>query len=143
MAHQIEQPIGPQVESQAEPQIISLKTAAPSFIRLRAGQFRVLGKSPSAIIGTLIVAFWMFMAIFGPRIAPYDVNASESGAVWKPPSAAHVMGTDGLGRDIFSRLIIAAQPMMILPVLSVGAAVLVGSAIGLFTGYRGGWLDEI
>src|SRR5262249_36557791 len=97
----------------------------------------------SAIIGTALLVFWVFIALFGPHIAPYDTNASEAGAVWKAPSAQHLMGTDALGRDIFSRLIIAAQPMMVLPPLAVGIAVLCGSAIGLFTGYRGGWLDEI
>jgi peptide/nickel transport system permease protein len=53
------------------------------------------------------------------------------------------MGTDDLGRDIFSRLIIGSQTMVILPPLAVGIAVLCGTAIGLITGYRRGWFDEI
>src|SRR5258705_4657204 len=119
--------------------------AAPSVPGLRPTRQRLslLRKSPAAMIGTVILAVWIIIAIFGAQIAPYDINASESGAVWKPPSGNHLMGTDALGRDIFSRLLIAAQPMMLLPLLSVGAAMLLGSAIGLFTGYRGGWLDEI
>src|SRR5215207_9671728 len=103
----------------------------------------LLRKSPSAMIGTTILIYWIVIAIFGPQIAPYGINDAEAGAVWKPPSANHLMGTDNLGRDIFSRLVIAARPMMILPPLAVGLAVLAGSAIGLFAGYRGGWLDEI
>src|SRR5688572_1102356 len=103
----------------------------------------LLRKSPSAMLGTAILIFWIIMAAFGPQIAPYGINEAEAGAVWKPPSANHLMGTDNLGRDIFSRLVIAARPMMVLPPLSVGLAVLVGSAVGLFAGYRGGWLDEI
>ena len=103
----------------------------------------LLRKSPSAIVGTIILIYWIVIAIFGPQIAPYGINEAEAGAVWKPPSINHLMGTDNLGRDIFSRLIIAARPMMVLPPLSIGLAVLVGSAIGLFTGYRGGWVDEI
>ena len=133
MEHPIEHPIKSPV------------IAAPSVPRLRPKRqrLRLLRKSPSAIIGTVILSFWIIVAIFGSQIAPYDINTSESGAIWKPPSSNHLMGTDALGRDIFSRLLIAAQPMMMLPALSVGAAMLLGSAIGLFTGYRGGWVDEI
>ncbi len=94
------------------------------------------------MVGVAILGFWIIMAIFGPQIAPYDPILTGSD-IWKGPSAAHFLGTDGLGRDIFSRLIIGARPMMILPLLSVGVSVLLGSTIGMFTGYRGGWLDEI
>jgi peptide/nickel transport system permease protein len=139
MEHQVEH----QVEHQQERRIEDLTSAAPTGVSVRPGRLRLLRRSPAALIGTLILIFWITMAIFGPRIVPYETNATESGAIWKPPSARHLMGTDGLGRDIFSRLIIAAQPMMVLPLLSVGAAVALGTAVGLFTGYRGGWLDEI
>jgi peptide/nickel transport system permease protein len=107
------------------------------------GRLRLLTRNPSAMIGVVIISFWVVLALFGPQIAPSGINDSDPGVVWKAPSARHLMGTDGLARDIFSRLIIAAQPMMVLPLLSVGASVLLGSAIGMFTGYRGGWLDEI
>src|SRR5258705_5994284 len=133
------------MEQQIQHPIKTPSIVVPSVASLRPERqrLRLLRKSPSAMIGTVILAFWIIVAIFGTQIAPYDINASESGAVWKPPSGNHLMGTDALGRDIFSRLLIAAQPMMLLPALSVGAAMLLGSAIGLFTGYRGGWLDEI
>lgn len=119
------------------------KTVTQHVVNIRFIRFGLLLKSPAAMVGVAILSFWIIMAIFGPAIAPYNINASEVGATWKAPTSAHILGTDGLGRDIFSRLIIAAQPMMVLPLLSVGVSVLLGCTIGMFTGYRGGWLDEI
>lgn len=106
-------------------------------------KLRLLRKSPAALIGTILIVFWLIMAIVGPSIVPYGMNTSQAGAVWKPPSANHIMGTDALGRDIYSRLMIGAQQMVVLPTLSIALAVAVGSSIGLLTGYRGGWVDEI
>src|SRR5258708_28154246 len=131
------------LEKQIEPAIASPATGIQDAVRPRPVRLRLLRKSPAAMTGTAILAFWMFLAIFGSWIAPYDINSSDPGAVWKAPSARHFLGTDGLGRDIFSRLIFATQPMMVLPPLAVGTAVLLGSAVGLISGYRGGWLDEI
>ncbi len=114
--------------------------AAPH--RLRLGWRRVR-RHPPILIGAAILLFWVIMAIIGPSIVPYGMNDSEAGAVWKPPSENHLLGTDGLGRDIFSRLIIGARQMVTLPPLAVGLAVLFGTSVGLLTGYRGGWFDEI
>ncbi len=114
--------------------------AAPE--RLRLGWRRVR-RHPPILIGAAILLFWVIMAIIGPSIVPYGMNDSEAGAVWKPPSENHLLGTDGLGRDIFSRLIIGARQMITLPPLAVGLAVLFGTSVGLLTGYRGGWFDEI
>jgi peptide/nickel transport system permease protein len=100
-------------------------------------------KSPTAVIGLAILLFWVVLAVIGPAIVPYGINDSESGAVWKPPSEKHLLGTDGLGRDLFSRLVIGARVMVTLPPLAVGLAVLFGTSVGLITGYRGGWFDEI
>ena len=96
------------MEQHLEHRIETPTTVTPRGVSLK--RFRLLAKSPSAMIGVAILGFWIVMALFGPQIAPYDINASEVGADWKGPSAGHIMGTDGLGRDIFSRLIIAAQP---------------------------------
>ena len=106
-------------------------------------RLRLLRKSPAAMLGVAILIFWGVMAVFGQQIAPYGINESEAGAVWQVPSAAHIMGTDNLGRDVFSRLIIASQTMMVLPPLAVGLSMILGTSIGLITGYRSGWFDEI
>jgi peptide/nickel transport system permease protein len=123
----------------------SLVTAAPPTAakRRRWGRIRLLRRSPTAMIGAVIIVFWVVMALVGPSVVPYSMNASEAGAVWKPPSAKHLLGTDALGRDLFSRLIIGAGQMVVLPTLSIMLSVVLGTSIGLLTGYRGGWLDEI
>jgi peptide/nickel transport system permease protein len=116
-------------------------SVAPQKFRLQ--RLRLLRRSPAAMIGITILIFWVVMGLFGSYIVPYTINDSESGAVWKPPSANHILGTDDLGRDIFSRLIIGAQTMIVLPPLAVSIAVVLGTSIGLITGYRRGWFDEI
>lgn len=112
-------------------------------IQASRSRWRRALKSPTAIVGSVILIFWIVIAILGPTIAPYSINDIDSGQVWKPPSETHLMGTDGLGRDIFSRLIIGAGQMVILPPLAISLAVLVGATVGLISGYRGGWFDEV
>ncbi len=112
----------------------------------RAARLRLIFKNPATLIGASILFFWVLMALITfivPDILPYGMNDIDSGQVWKAPSATHIMGTDDLGRDLFSRLMLGSQPMVILPAAAVSLAVVFGTAIGLFTGYRGGWLDEI
>ncbi|MBK8034742.1 MAG: ABC transporter permease [Chloroflexi bacterium] len=104
---------------------------------------RLLAHNPTAAAATLVLVFWLVIAIIGPAIAPYGTDEISSGAVWKAPSAAHLMGTDHLGRDIFSRLLVGARQMVLLPTLSVSLALFLGTSIGLLAGYRGGWIDEI
>jgi peptide/nickel transport system permease protein len=93
--------------------------------------------------GLMILIFWLVMALLGELVAPYGLNQMEAGAVWKAPSAQHLMGTDQLGRDIFSRVIVGARQMVVLPTLSIAFALLLGVSIGLTAGYAGGWIDEV
>ena len=127
-------------QSLDKPRAISLRPAR----RVRVwGRLRPLLRNPTALVGTVILAFWILMAIFGPFIAPYGINEITPGAVWKPPSSDHIMGTDNLGRDIFSRILVGARQMVVLPTLSVAVAILFGATIGMVSGYLGGWVDEI
>jgi peptide/nickel transport system permease protein len=124
----------------------SEQTALPEHAAARPQRVRRRFLNPTVVIGGVILAFWVLMALLTflfPTLLPYTINDIDSGQVWKPPSAAHLMGTDDLGRDIYARLMIGSQQMVILPVVSVSLAVALGTAIGLFTGYRGGWADEI
>lgn len=118
-----------------------------AFARPRAPRFPVwirhFIRSRTAMAGLIILIFWLVIALVGDAVAPYGMNQVESGAVWKAPSAQHLMGTDQLGRDIFSRVLIGARQMVVLPALSVGFALVIGVSIGLIAGYAGGWLDEI
>ena len=85
----------------------------------------------------------MFAALFGPYVVPYDPLASNTAAALKPPSAAHWFGTDQLGRDIFSRVIVATRLDTFHAVASVEQVFQLGGLAGIAAGYFGGWTDRI
>src|SRR6201995_1218439 len=91
--------------------------------------------------GLLIVI--VFAALFGPYVVPYDPLASDTAVALKPPSAAHWFGTDQLGRDIFSRVIVATRLDTFIAVASVALVFLMGGLAGIAAGYFGGWTDRI
>ena len=97
-----------------------------------------------ALVGLLIVLFVIFIAIFGPWLAPHpgDVTASHLLQRLKPPSAAFPFGTDNLGRDLFSRVILGARGALEVALLVVGIALTIGVSLGLIAGYATGWLSE-
>lgn len=86
-----------------------------------------------AIIGTVLVSIAIATAVFGPLLIPHAPN-SISSEILKPPSLDHLLGTDWLGRDVFSRLVIGAQVSMVLSVLAVALAASMGTALGLIAG---------
>jgi len=90
----------------------------------------------------LFLIFVLF-AIFGEAIAPYDPLASNAAVALQPPSAAHWFGTDQLGRDVLSRVIVATQLDLGIAVLAVALSFIVGSLLGTCAGYFGGWSDRI
>src|SRR3977135_3225599 len=91
--------------------------------------------------GLLIVI--IFAALFGPYVVPYDPLASNTAAALTPPSSAHWFGTDQLGRDIFSRVIVATRLDTFIAVASVALVFLMGGLAGIAAGYFGGWTDRI
>lgn len=97
----------------------------------------------SAIIGLVIVLFFVALALFAPWIAPYDPNASDWMNVRHAPSAVHWMGTDDLGRDVLSRIIYGAQASLLAGLIAVSIAILAGLPLGVLAGYFGGWADAI
>ncbi|TYC63597.1 ABC transporter permease [Rhodobacterales bacterium] len=97
----------------------------------------------SALIGLVIVLFFVFLALFAPLIAPYDPVASDWLTVRQPPSAAHWMGTDDLGRDVLSRVIYGSQASLLAGTIAVSIAILAGLPLGLIAGYFGGWIDTV
>ena len=130
--------------------------AHPSIWRRARGRFSVLFASKIAMIGLVIVLFWILVAIFAPLLTSYSPTAQDYKAQNSGPSAAHILGTDELGRDLWSRLIYGARMVLVvLPVgehfwLPIGTAVwgvllglLVGATLGLMGGYLGGWIDEV
>ncbi len=112
------------------------------FARLRDA-FSMIASSRVAMIGMILVVFWIAVAILAPVIAPYSSSAQDGQAVNKAPSVAHLLGTDHLGRDILSRLMYGSRTILTLAPLSVLAAVIVGTFLGLLGGYYGGLIDEV
>lgn len=85
----------------------------------------------------------IFLAVFGPSIVPYDPLASDTAQALKPPSAAHWFGTDQLGRDILSRVVVATRLDFFIAAASVVLVFLMGGIAGIAAGYFGGWTDRI
>lgn len=112
-------------------------TAMFEHSRYVLGENRVTGFA----FGLLILIF--FAALFGPYVVPHDPLASDTAAALKPPSVAHWFGTDQLGRDIFSRVVVATRLDSIIAVVSVALVFLMGGFAGIAAGYFGGWTDRI
>jgi peptide/nickel transport system permease protein len=103
----------------------------------------VATENPVTLGAFLMFTAFVFMALFGPWFAPYDPLASDTRAALSPPSAAHWFGTDSLGRDILSRIIVAAQLDFGIAVSAVAVSFAAGAALGSIAGFYGGWADRI
>jgi peptide/nickel transport system permease protein len=104
---------------------------------------RRLVKRRGAMVGILVVLFFILVAVAAPLIAPYDPVATSWSAVRKPPSVEHWFGTDEIGRDVLSRVIFGAQASLLAGVVSVCISLACGVPIGLVSGYVGGFLDGL
>lgn len=105
--------------------------------------WRSFKKSKISLVGAGIVLFFIFLAIFGPQIAPEGMNEQNLSMRLLAPSSEHWFGTDDFGRDIFSRVIHGAQISLKVGFLSVILSVIVGSFLGIIAGYYGKWIDTI
>lgn len=110
----------------------------------KAWQLRVPAalRTPLGIVGAVIVLIWALIAIFAPLIAPYDPLAQIFPRL-QAPSAKNLLGTDTLGRDILSRVVVAARTTLPVAVIVVVASMLIGSILGAVAGYFGRVVDEI
>ena len=100
-------------------------------------------RSGSFLIGAIIVLFWIFCAIFGHSVVPYDPFADDMLNSLLPPDGDHWFGTDQLGRDVFSRVISGARDILTVAPLATMISTVLGTALGLAMGYFGGWIDEV
>ena len=103
----------------------------------------VLGENPVTLVAVGLFALFVLMALIGPALVPYDPLASDSAVALQPPSAAHWFGTDALGRDIFSRTVVATRLDLGIALSAVAASFLIGMPLGLAAGFFGGWWDRI
>jgi peptide/nickel transport system permease protein len=121
---------------------VDLSQAGPSRTFLQDARRRI-GRTPSALIGAAIILIIVLAAVFAPLLAPSDPLATDLAQQALPPGAHHLLGTDKLGRDIFSRIVYGARTSITIGFVAVGIAITIGTAIGLVAGYLRGRVDAI
>jgi peptide/nickel transport system permease protein len=129
------------VSGPLEPADLAAEAQEPPEEGTRFALLRALFDSPVTIFAVVVIAVVLFLAVFGEAIAPYGANEINVMNQLQPPSTTHWFGTDELGRDVFSRVIIAARVSVQVSVVSVTLALLLGVSIGLVSGFFGGWAD--
>lgn len=115
-----------------------LPEAAP---RRRAGVLRRLRRHRTAVLGMAILAAFVGAAAAAPLLVPGDPSAAYFERVLQPPSGAHLLGTDQLGRDLLQRIIYGARVSFLIGILAVGLSAALGLPLGLISGYHGGRID--
>jgi peptide/nickel transport system permease protein len=103
----------------------------------------VLSENPVTGFAFALFVLIVLAAVFGPHIVPYDPLASDTSQALKPPSTHHWFGTDQLGRDVFSRVVVATRLDFFIAVASVALVFLMGGLAGVAAGFFGGWTDRI
>jgi peptide/nickel transport system permease protein len=114
------------------------KTESPS-----ARAVRNLLRRRGAILGLVVIALFIVLALFAPLIAPYDPTAQSWTSVRKAPSLAHWFGTDDVGRDVLTRVIYGARASLIAGCISIAIALSIGVPLGIVAGYLGGFIDAV
>jgi peptide/nickel transport system permease protein len=104
---------------------------------------KAIFKNPLALAGLIIIGLISLMAIFAPFIAPFDPDAIHVKRILLAPSAEHWMGTDGLGRDVYSRMLFGARISLLVGIVAVGIATLIGIILGAIAGFYRGWVDTV
>ena len=109
----------------------------------RVTSWRLLLSNPVTMVSAVLLAAVAIIAVAAQWIAPYGVNDVDVPSALQGPSTQHWFGTDELGRDVLSRVLVAVQASMQVAVASVAFAVVVGVTVGVVAGYRGGWVDTV
>ncbi len=108
----------------------------------RREMLRVLVRRPAFIVGNIIIIGWILCAVLGQRITPYDpFNDFSAGHL--PPSAEHLFGTDRIGRDVLSRVMVGSRDVLIVAPLAALLGVTAGTLLGLVMGYYRGRVDDV
>jgi peptide/nickel transport system permease protein len=103
--------------------------------RLRGNRFAMAG-------GAVIVALFL-ISFLAPYLTPYNPSAIDAYHVLMPPTAQHLMGTDELGRDVFTRVLYGARISLLVGFVAVGIAMIIGTLVGLLSGFYGSWTDSV
>ncbi len=105
--------------------------------------WRRFRKNRLAAVGGVIVVLMFFVAVFAPFISPYNPDDIDRRHILESPSLKHPLGTDDLGRDVLSRMILGSRISLSVGFVAVGIATLIGIFLGAISGYYGGWVDRI
>ena len=105
--------------------------------------FRALFARKIVAVALVVILFFFLCAVASPLLATHDPNLNDLYSVTKGPSAEHILGTDQLGRDVYSRIVYGARVAFLVGILAVLISAVLGSAIGLVAGYFGGWVDDV
>jgi peptide/nickel transport system permease protein len=110
---------------------------------VRRELLREVLRSKMFLVGAIVLLFWIVCAIFGSAIAPDDPNAQTLLGINKAPSGSHLFGTDQLGRDVLSRVIVGVRDVMIIAPLATLLGTVLGTAVGLLMGFFRGVVDDV
>ena len=118
-------------------------TESAATTKARVASWRLLLRNPVTVVSAAVLVIVLVVAVTAHWITPAAVNAIDVPDALRPPGTRHWFGTDELGRDVLSRVMVAIQASMRVAVVSVAFAVVVGVIAGVVAGYRGGWVDTV
>lgn len=121
---------------------VAVEPLAPTAVGEQS-RWLFLRQEKLTLVGLLIVAIYLLLAIGGPFIAPDDPTAINFDVQLSPPTLANPFGADNVGRDLLSRVIVATRLDLALALGAVSGALLIGALLGMVAGYAGGWVDEL
>jgi len=117
--------------------------AALSNTARAGGVLRDMLARPSGLIGVTLIAFHLALAIISPWLVPYDFKMMDATGTLAGPSAAHWLGTDHLGRDVLTRVMLGGREALVITGIATPVALIWGGLAGVSLGLRGGWPDEV
>jgi ABC-type dipeptide/oligopeptide/nickel transport system permease subunit len=126
----------------AEPLILPV-TLDTKRINNRSRFWMAFRRNRVAVVGLILIALLGILAIFAPIVAPFDPIEQHIIDRLKPPSATYILGTDELGRDLFSRLVYGARISLVIGFVAQGVSMTIGITLGLISGWYGGWVDDL
>ncbi|MGI6604778.1 MAG: ABC transporter permease [bacterium] len=132
----------PQVQTSQQP-TARRAWLSPATRRELSRQWYRFKKRPVAVAGLVIVLSCIIVAILTPWLAPYDPYTPDFSAILAKPGGDHLLGTDELGRDIFSRILYGSRISLMVGLVTVALAALIGVPLGIIAGYYGGTLDNL
>lgn len=109
----------------------------------RSERLRLLMRSPTVIVGVIVVGFWVFCALFPKLVAPYDPIFDNNFPPSETPTWGHPFGTDTNGRDVFSRVLAGSRNILLIAPAATLLGTVLGTALGLLTGYLRGVVDDV